>query len=653
MRRAFFFPRLAWTNLRKNRTVCLPYILTCTLSVLLFFILLSITLNPSVQAMKGGGSLTVILLFGVVIMAVLCTLFLLYTNSFLMKRRKKELALYGVLGLEKRHIGRILFYEALETFAVSLTVGVLLGMAFGNLLFRLLLNITRLPITIGFPLSPAALGGMAAVFAVLFLLIFLRSLAQLRTADPIRLLQEEKQGETEPKARPVLAAAGILALAGGYGLAVSVRKASDVLGIFLLAVLLVIIGTYCLFTAGSIAMLKLLKRRRRFYYRAKNFVAVSGLLYRMRRNASGLSAICILSTMVMVTVSSTTALYFGQQDILAEKYPLGLTVSCEDTPESRGRAEEILTEAAGASGVTLEEPFFYSQMTYGMARMEDAFTLTGEGRAAVCSFMTRSDLEELAGPLNFPDLREGELYLLYAQGVEPLSGGTVSVESETFLLAGQQEYLLPRFTRGGYLFVAADVQDYTRLMFALGQQNDIRAGVWACEPVGSDADITAFAGAAALRLEKEAPSARITSCRAQAAQEFYSLYGGLLFLGIFFGILFLAATVLILYYKQITEGYEDRERFLIMQKVGMDARMVRAAIRRQILLVFFLPLFLAVVHMGFAYTILPKMLVLFGMSNRMLMLLCTAATVLLFAGVYTVFYSLTARTYYRLVERRI
>ena len=325
MRRAFFFPRLAWTNLRKNRTVCLPYILTCTLSVLLFFILLSITLNPSVQAMKGGGSLTVILLFGVVIMAVLCTLFLLYTNSFLMKRRKKELALYGVLGLEKRHIGRILFYEALETFAVSLTTGVLLGMAFGNLLFRLLLNITRLPITIGFPLSPAALGGTAAVFAVLFLLIFLRSLAQLRTADPIRLLQEEKQGETEPKASPVLAAAGILALAGGYGLAVSVRKASDVLGIFLLAVLLVIIGTYCLFTAGSIAMLKLLKRRRRFYYRAKNFVAVSGLLYRMRRNASGLSAICILSTMVMVTVSSTTALYFGQQDILAEKYPLGLT----------------------------------------------------------------------------------------------------------------------------------------------------------------------------------------------------------------------------------------------------------------------------------------------------------------------------------------
>ncbi len=416
---------------------------------------------------------------------------------------------------------------------------------------------------------------------------------------------------------------------------------------------LVIIGTYCLFTAGSIAMLKLLKRNHRFYYRAKNFVAVSGLLYRMRRNASGLSAICILSTMVMVTVSSTTSLYFGQQDILAEKYPLGLTVSCEDTPESRGRAEAILTETAEASGVTLEAPFFYSQMTYAMKRGEDRFTLTGEGSMVICSFMTRSGLEELTGPLDLPSLEEGQLYLLYAQGVEPLSGRTVSVESEEFQLAGQQEYLLPRFTRGGYLFLVEGIPDYTRLMFALGQQNDIWTGVWACEPTGGDADITAFAEAVALRLEKEVPSARITSCRAQVAQEFYSLYGGLLFLGIFFGVLFLAATVLILYYKQVTEGYEDRERFLIMQKVGMDARMVRAAIRRQILLVFFLPLVLAVVHMGFAYTIIPKILVLFGMSNRMLMFLCTVATVLLFAAVYTVFYTLTARTYYRLVERRI
>ena len=658
--------RLAVSNMRNNRRFYLPFLLTAAITVACFFIILSIVVNPG---RPGGDTTRIILTFGVVVIALFALIFLFYTNSFLIKRRKKELGLYNILGMEKRHIAKVLVWESVISAVLSIGCGLLAGRLLFRLVLLLLLNMSHTELSFTADFSPFALLITVALFCSIFALLLLANLRHVAFSKPIELLRGGEVGEKEPKINWLLVVLGVLSLGSGYAIALTVKNVSSAIVLFFLAVLLVIIGTYCLFTSISIALLKFLKSRKRFYYKANHFVSISGMLYRMKQNAVGLANICILSTMVLVTIATTVSLYAGLNDIIDTLYPHDITCQFSyPTEDCRTEIETMLAETAGETGISPTRTTFYYNFTKNWTMDGENFLsvnseLIGDVSAYVC-FMAAEDWESLTG--QHYDLSGNEVALGEAAG--SLSN-SFSIMGESYTVSARITDLPGDAPLGTYTYdnlyyiIVPDMDTLLHIydQYVAGDEWDGYSGLpdlaLILELNGTDEQKEAFTNTLISHLMERSSSdadkiyqGLSYAPRAGNVRSLYDFYGGFLFIGVFFGALFLMATVLIIYYKQIIEGYDDRSHFEIMQKVGMDKRLISSSVRSQVLTMFLLPLAVAAMHLAFAFPLLKYVLLGMGLRNTGLFLACTVATFAVFTVVYLVVYLATARVYYKTVS---
>ena len=655
MRKSGFFPRLALVNLARSGRFYGPYLLSCGLTAAMYYILSYLTRSDIVSSVRGAGYLQSLMYIGTLVVALFAVILLLYANSFVMKRRRRELGLYNILGLEKRHIAHVMVWETLYCAAASILGGLAAGVLLSKLVLLLLLRISRLPVQYGFEISLPAMANTAALFGVLFLLTLVWNLAGLLRSRPVELLRSASTGEREPRTKRLLALLGVVTLGAGYATALTAEDPFTALAYFFLAVVLVMIGTYCLFTAGSIALLKHLRNSPRYYYQPKHFTAVAGLLYRMKQNAVGLANICILSTMVLVTVSTTVSLYAGLEDSLDRIFPYDVDV-IQDITEGSGEDDAAITAenlatlqaAAERSGRKVELIQWFTQTDTIGAYSGNTFSLSTQGST------------------------DTQIDLLTADEYGRLTGHTVDLEPDEVLVQTENIALPETFYIEDLPFhVAGTITDFPRhnsTVVITGQTSRVSlvvadesviSAVKALDPDGVYQEIHLQMNVDGTDTEKLAfvdslsglgfRNTSSTTSRQDNAIDYYTMYGGFLFLGVFLGLLFLLSTVLIIYYKQISEGYEDQRRYQILRQVGMSPREVRASIRSQVLLVFFLPLVTAGIHVAAAFPMLCKMLELFNLYDTRLFALSTAGTLLAFCAIYALVYGLTARAYRRIV----
>ena len=662
--------RLAVGNIKNNRRFYFPFLLTAILTVACFFIMMSTSQSPT---LPGGETTRIVMYLGDIIVALFSVIFLYYTNSFLIKRRKKELGLYNILGLEKRHMAKVLCWETVLSGLIAIGLGLGLGALLDRLMYLLLLNLLHFDVSMTYTFLPRVAILTGALFAAVFLLLLLSNLIQVGRAKPIELLRGGQVGEKEPRVKWPLVVIGVLALGTGYYLAVTTESIMAALGVFFLAVLLVIIGTYCLFLAGSIAVLKLMKGNKGYYYKPRHFVSVSGMLYRMKQNAVGLANICILSTMVLVTVSTTVSLYGGVNDILEHRYPYDLETHFYNAAEPvKGYARSLLEQAAQEAGLEIEAMVDYESMTLALAMNGNRLYVNNSadpGEGAYIQFFSVQNYEALTGT-SLGELGDHEVAAYVQDGTLP----------ETFNLLGQdyrvREWLpeAPGHSElAGYLgntfYIVVNEEDFAQIyqtQLSTDDQHFIPSNLnWELSASfsGTDEEKLEVIDAFRQQLKTEEltlngtsyPLDWFASVRQDNIQEAYGLYGGFLFLGILLGLLFLMATVLIIYYKQIIEGYDDRARFQIMRQVGMSKKLISSSVRSQVLTMFLLPLGVAAVHLCFAFPLLTRVLSALALDNVMIFFWCTLATFGAFVVVYVLVYLITARVYYHTVsiqERR-
>ena len=650
------FSKLAVQNIRNNKSTYIPYMITCIFCIAMIYMMEFLRDCPTLdQAVRHAAEVRMILSTGEVVVVIFCVIFLIYSNSFLMKRRQKEIGLYNILGLERNHIGIVLLLETIFTTILSLTGGIAIGILASKLSLLLLLRLLHIPAVLGFYISTKGIITCLLMFGAIFLLILLLNLRRIHLSRPVELLRGNNTGEREPKAKWLMALLGFICLGIGYYLAITTESPIKAITIFLLAVILVMAGTYLLFTAGSIVILKFLRRRKSFYYKTGNFISISGMLYRMKQNAVGLANICILSTMVLVTVSTTVSLYAGLEGALERMYPYDVDVvqSLDEVPPEQETTlnEDTLerVQAAAADAGRKVELLQWSTPgdTVGYYT-GNTFTLVAqEGVSTEIRLLTADDYGRLTG--HTVDL-EPEEVLVQAENLD--LPDTFYIEDLPFHIAGtimdfpryNSSILISGQTAQLFLVVADETvvsaisdRDASRVHREFRVQVDLD---------GTEEEKLAFVDPL---LAADANDVYSVISHQDNAVDLYTMYGGFLFLGVFLGLLFLLSTVLIIYYKQISEGYEDQRRYQIMQQVGMSPREVRSSIRSQVLLVFFLPLVTAGIHVAAAFPMLCKLLELFNLFDVRLFALCAAGTLLVFCAIYALVYGLTTRTYSRIV----
>ena len=671
--------------MKSNRRFYLPYILTVIGTAAAFYIMAAIVSDPGSKELAAGTSngpmyVSMFMTLGMFVLGLFSCIFLLYTNSFLMKRRQKELGLYSVLGMSKTNIAGIMVFEALYIALIGIGGGLAVGILLTKLVSLALFRLMRLPVPFGFSVQPIAIIIVVLFFAGLILLTLLANLAKVGRSRPVELLRGGNVGEKEPKANWFLTIVGVLFLGAGYAVAMLVDNPGMAVAVYFLAVFAVIIGTYCLFTSVSIAVLKALRRNKRYYYKAKHFISVSGMLYRMKRNAVGLANICILCTMVMVMVSGTLSLYLGSEEQVNTFCPADVVVettyyasSTEDHVYNEETGEETIEYHtpydAAAMDAWFEDYFAAHKLTPSSAKAVEYYTFTAvdsEDHVSLVTAVTAETYAQLTGEAA-PELAPGEALAHVPSGYKfgdglnflDKDGNTLSIQfvGEAQLSSAQVELntaILSQSEDDDIVLVVPDTAALLELV--AGQENgsyvwrgqyDFDASDEAVSAMVDDywADSREGGGVDAgyydvLRID----------LRSETERDVYGLSGGFLFLGVFLGIVFLMATVLIIYYKQISEGYEDNARFDIMRKVGLSEREARRAIRSQILTVFFMPILVAAIHIAFDFNLVVLLLRLFSLTNVKLTALCTLGTLLVFCAVYAVVYALTARSYYKIVR---
>lgn len=669
------YRRLALQNVRKNRTTFLPYALACTVMIAMFYMIAGIQMQTEAAAgtFTGARTIGVFLRFGIVICGIFSAFTVFYTNGFLMKRRSREFGLYSLLGMEKKHIARVVLYEIVLVGLGSLIVGLLAGILFSRLIFLVLIKLIQLEAPFAFSVSVPSIVLTAVVFAGIFVLTGLSNVVRVYRMKPLELMHSSRTGEREPKAKWLLAMLGVVCLGAGYYIAVTTENPIKAMGIFFVAVLLVMAGTYLLFLSGSIAILKLMKRSKGFYYRKNHFINVSGMMYRMKQNAVGLANICILSTMVLVTLSSTVSLYVGMEDMLRERYPFDLTVGYalpdEQDPAVAESALGVDVTAAGDTlreraqeyHVTLRDETHYyhystsvaiggSRMTTNYAEVDPDWDYT---MLCILEVICLEDYNALTGSAE--TLEDGEI-LLYREGDWQPTDGTVTILDREYTVRGEVDFpleqsVLSSYEVGTQCVVVKDLDEMKEIQRAVNASKVGHISIfyyYNCNLDGEMEDKTAFCTSLWDAQVNGGTDFSSLSDIYTAREDFIGIYGALLFIGIFIGTLFLITTVMIIYYKQVSEGYDDRERFQIMQKVGLSGEETWAAIKSQILMLFFLPVLLAVVHICFAFKIISRILVIFEFTKVALFAICTAGTVLAFFAVYAAVYLMTAKSYYRI-----
>lgn len=657
-----FFSKLAASNIKKNGKAYIPYILSCVMTVALFYIVKSLSYNPGLKNMVGSSTMMTMMSMCSVIIALLAIVFLFYTNSFLMKRRKKEFGVFNILGMEKSHIAKTMAWENFYVTLISIVGGLVIGLALDKAMFLLIAQVLNEEITLGFFISDKAIISTIVMFCIIFLLILLNSIRQIHTANPIELVTAGNAGEREPKTKWVLAILGLLSLGAGYYIALTIENPLTALVYFFFAVILVIIGTYMLFTAGSIALLKILRKNKKYYYKTKHFTSISGMIYRMKQNAVGLANICILSTAVLVMVSSTSSLMLGLQDVIATRYPNDFVVYSNETSEERAyESFDTIRELQEEQNLNVTSEREYRYLVFPAFINGDTFEVTRDanfsslGNLNNLIFVSLSDYNRVMG--TDKTLAENEV-LIYSDRLQ-FDSPTLKIFDREYSV---KEKIDEFIGNGLIVAVAANTQfivlpDGTDIdeLYALQKEalSDGASEIQYYYGFNSDADEETQRIFYRTLLEDyvgHGYEGTIES-KADSRSEFVGLYGGFFFIGIFLGVLFIMATVLIIYYKQISEGYDDKQRYEIMQKVGMTHQEIKNSIRSQVLTVFFLPLIVAGIHIAVAFPIINKLLALLNLLNVQLFLTCTVVCYVLFAVMYLLIYLLTARTYYKIVSK--
>ena len=685
MKNTLYF-KLAASNIRKNIRLYLPRVLAEAGLLGCFYILLTLAMDSRLSEALGGSYLPAFMAFGSVVLGLLSLILILYINSFLMKRRKSEYGLYNVLGMEKRHIIRVLFAESLLTSILSILLGILFGTLFYKACSLLICRLLRVEIVAGFYyLTAPSVLISAAIFLGLDLFAFLVNGAAILRMKPVELLAGSHTGEKEPGIKWVLLILGILTLGAGYGIALTVRSPLQALILFFVAVILVIIGTYCLFITGTTFVLKCLKRNRSYYYRRRHMPSVAGLLFRMKQNAVGLASIALLATGVLVMISTTVSLYSGVQDTMEANYPQQLYLSAYQkdgekiTQVSFDELSAIVTETAGEYGVKIQdiENAFMLNVSYILrdgrllARSEveggwDTDEITG------VIYITESTYDQLQGQdpvtagVGHMDLGKDEIaFCRITSSVRNLGDvpETLTIQGTEFRVRENLSYFPIGSNMNGIVDVIGIVVADDEVLEGIYQAQKEAYGDFASEyasRIGVTFADEEAAGCVGEQLNETIVEKLETVCSGElnysldtkweSLRNVLDMYGTFLFLGILLGFVCLFSTILIIYYKQISEGYEDRQRFQIMEKIGMEAREVRKTISSQLVLQFFLPLVTAGIHTAAAFPILLKLLKILMLTNTQLFVICTLITFAVFALVYTAVYSLTAKTYYKIVH---
>lgn len=673
--------RLAWSNLKNSRQFYLPYVIAGMLSAMMFYTMCAIQGNDGLSKMRGGSSVQIVLYFGVVVVGVFVSIFLFYTNSFIMKRRKKELGVYNILGMEKIHVAKIMAWETVFSFLIAVGGGLITGIVFQKLLTMFLYRLTGLEAAIPFYISGWGCLHTAEMFGAIYVCILLYNLMQIRLSNPVELLHSGNTGEREPKTKIIQAVLGILCIVTGYYIAITTDNPVKAVSLFFVAVMLVIVGTYFLFNAGSIAFLKLLRENKRYYYQTRHFTTVSGMIYRMKQNAVGLANICILSTMVLVVISMTVCMYAGIKDELKTQYPAELELIFYD-PDGQQDAQTFNRMADEIERVIKENGRVITGKQKG-SYVGTAVAMTGNKITAldrsamdfsnmyVLEIMTKDGFEEYMQE-TIPDIPDGSVAVMMD-----------SVYEQDTIVMGNTEYpveqsmkfpirdAVSEFVGGSVILIVKDenaLENMRKQLAAMeteayGEERTVDLTyVMNFDMSGSGEEKIACANAVRERVsewqnDETNPKTMRLDCnvisRAEGHIDYETSNGGLLFLGLFLGSMFLMITVLIIYYKQISEGYEDKERFAIMEKVGMSNEEVKATIRSQVRMVFFLPLATAACHLAATYPMLKKLLALVSLYNGTLFAWCLAGTVLVFGLIYLAVFIITSKSYYKIVGNQV
>ena len=673
-----FYQRLAWSGMKKNGKLYIPYLLTCIGMVMMSYILQSLSVCPLLRHMRGGGSVEMALSLGKFVVAFFALIFLIYTNSFLVRRRNKEFGLYHILGMGKKGIRRIIFWETLTTALIGLVGGLFLGVTFSKIAELVLANILQQTTDYSFTLKWEAFRWTLIVYGIIFIILMGNALISVQRTKTLELFQSEKLGEKPPKANWFLALVGVVLLAAAYFMAVSIKNPLSALLYFFVAVLMVILATYLLFIAGSVVLCKTLQKNKAYYYKKQHFVSVSSMTYRMKRNGAGLASICILSTMVLVMLSSTGSLYFGMEDTLMRRYPREISLAPyfpeldsltpENINELRGAYEQVLEEHGVSKANLLEYSYIHiAGLLEGEEVLLHSYTVYADDiqvmdRLREFVFVSAEDYNRATGEKLQP--AEGEAYV-FPMRCE-FDGEELHLDEICFRVKGTLTKTIPIFDDTAasvvpcVVVVVPDLMSLRPLQDRLDSMGypllNVKWGYAYDLPGVPEEEVYEIYRAQQDKildmefLQWSDGYSYSATCRSEEKEDFLNTFGGMFFLGIILSLIFVAATVLIIYYKQICEGYEDQSRFEIMQKVGMTGEDIRKNINSQILTVFFAPLVLAGVHLAFAYPLIWKILQLFFMRNLGFVIAVTIGIYLVFGVFYAVVYKLTAVAYYHIVS---
>lgn len=670
MKRAFYL-RLAWDGIRKNKKLYIPYILTCVCMTAMFYIVSFLSKEDSVQNISGGSEIQGILYLGSIVIGIFSLLILFYTNSFLIRRRKKEFGLYNILGMNKYNLSRVLIWESIIVYAISLVCGLGFGILFSKFAELIMINILMEGTNFDLKVNFESIGNTAVWFLAIFVLILINSLRQIHISKPVELLKSENIGEKPPKANWVLAVLGAVILAAAYVIAVTVDNPMAAIFLYFVAVTMVIVATYMLFISGSVALCKALQKNKRYYYKTNHFVSVSGMVYRMKRNGAGLASICILSTMVLVMVSCTVCLYTGMEDSLRTSYPRDISVDVEVNDFAAVNDELVHSIDAKTEAVLGKySEAAQNKMSYRIADV--AANQNGNDFSIITNgFYSSSAYNVLIVPIEDYNSLMGQNETLAENEVLVYKAKLSDYDESTININGTGDLKIKKYVED-YIGYGVDMSIVNSSIYVFVPNYDafIAQFEGITEPNGNpvlskhyitgfDLDCDDLVQLTILNEIHDSVSSSVTGPGidsvttdgiAGSRMLFLGLYGGLFFLGILLGIVFIFAAVLIMYYKQISEGYEDRARFEIMQKVGMTQSEIKKSVNSQVLTVFFAPLIVAGIHLAFNFPLINKTITLLGFTNSGLLMGITAVCFLVFALLYVIVYRITSRSYYSIVS---
>lgn len=660
------YPQLAINSIRKNKKLYTPYILTCSGMIMMFYIMAFLAQGKAIESMLGANFIYLVLNLGCIVIGVFSLIFLFYTNSFLIRRRKKEFGLYNILGMGKPNLAIVLVCESIAITILSLAIGLFFGILFSKFAELVMVNILKLDADFSFSIEWTAVKITVILFAVIFLLLLINTLRQIRLSEPIEMLRSENTGEKPPKSNILLAILGAAILGLAYYIAVSITDPLNALLMFFVAVVMVIVATYLLFIAGSVSVCKALQKNKNYYYKTNHFVSTSSMIYRMKRNGAGLASICILCTMVLVMISSTTCLYAGAEDSISNSYPRDILVETVSSQINLLKNTKPIIEKNALQAADDAQQIPQNILSYCCAQYivkMDGNKINSHNDYTDCELafiISTDDYNRITD--NQETLADDEVMIYRSKNKKFKESEIIIENADTYKVKKVLPEFITNNTDGmnvlsSLYIVVNDIDNFIKPVETLADFKGDRAITFR-QYYGYDLDcdekeqIEIFNQlSSAVEDIHNDNDLRSVNCHSRADERagFYDIFGSLFFLGILLGIVFIFAAVLIIYYKQISEGYEDQSRFEIMQKVGMDKKEIRKSINSQVLTVFFLPLAMSAVHLGFAFPMIYKMLILFGITDLKFLVLITLACFAAFALFYILVYKITSRAYYSIV----